>query len=211
MEIQWVLLSGWLVDSMSIGMACKFGGLNVVANRNLRSKVSWDNFHLLKRQVLRIKITLKTANCHELLSEIGVANKDLQNLVDQNLGLEPKRSQMRLRGNAAASRLIRQHARSLHAALLQDSSWKCRRSPCRRQHRVSLRLEPWPWCDCKQMPSSHGMTDIRFVVLLSTETDQEEVRDLTGGRRFEVRPVEEPRIDILPREPSHPMYVSCNE
>ena len=192
---------------MSVYMACKPGSLNLVADWILRSKVSWDNFSSLKRQIKRLKFTLTKTNCNELLSEISAANKDLQNLVDQNLGLEPRRSQRRLRGNAAAFRLIRQYARSLHAAFLQDSSWKCRRSPCKRRHWVSLRLEPRPWSSSMQMPGSHEWTEIRFVVLLSTESGQEEVRDLTGGRRFEVRPVEEHRADILPSPLSHPMYV----
>lgn len=197
------MLSRWLVYSISVYMACELGGLRPVANRSLTSKVAWDNFTSLKRQIKRLKIALTKTNCDELLSEIGVANRELQNLVDQNLGLEPQRSQRRLRGNAAAFRLIRQHARSLHATILLDSSWKCKQASCRRRHRVSLRLEPRQ-IYCKQTTSSHEMTDVRFGVLLWTDADQEEVRDLTGGRRFEVRPVEEPRPDTLPNAIHHP-------
>lgn len=157
-------------------------------------------------QLTRIKITLTKTVYDELLSEINGANQALKRLVDGSLEDEPRRERRRVHRNAADLNWVRQHAKSFHAAIVRESSWKCS-GRCSRQHLASLLLEPRPWNLYEPISGGHEPPNVIFGVLLSTEAKQSKFRSLENGRRLEARPVEKRESQVSPSVPTPTTYV----
>ena len=159
-----------------------------MADSTQAMKVSTGIPAALERKLRRLKITVFNEVYHKQLSEIDAANKALQTILDQSLKLEPRRSRRRLQGNATSFEVIRQHARSFHAAIFKESSWRCSPGRCASIHVVSLCLEPRPWSHSEQNRSSHeSPSETKFRVLSWTQDGQSRVHDLTGGVQLEAQ------------------------
>ena len=140
----------------------------------------------------------------ELLSEIQSGNKALEHLLNRGRRHEEKR---RIQQSAAIFKSIRQHARSFHAAVIKESSWKCRHGTCSTPHIASLRLEPRPWSLCEPRLERRKSSDVKFGLLLSAEVRRNEASSLHKGRRLEAQPVQNSEHQVLPSGPARTKYV----
>ena len=87
------------------------GLLSSATDYIVEPQVSWDSLSSLVRQLKRLQSTFSKRTYSEMLGNVEAANRDLAHLVEKSLGLEPTRRRRPLHPQAAAFRLIRQHAR----------------------------------------------------------------------------------------------------
>lgn len=116
----------------------------------------------------KIKLTLRKRIYKELLDDIDRANKDLQDLTQQGISLEPMRRKRRSKRPIAELKLIRKHAASLYQVLMNDKAWKC---SCKTHHMASLRLEARPQTSGDVIKNTPQDYAFRILMTLSDKAD----------------------------------------
>lgn len=113
-------------------------------------------------------MTLRRRTYKELFNDIDRANKDLQELTQQGISLEPIRRKRRSQRPIAELKLIRKHAASLYQVLINDKAWKY---SCKTHHMASLRLEARPQTSEGVRTSIPQDYIFRVIITVSDEAD----------------------------------------